>query len=156
MQILYDTNILSELARPAPNPDVITWSQQHQIITISVITLEEISYGLAAKPNSRIQRWFEHFFEQYCTILSVTAEIAQFAGQLRGQLQIQGRQRTQADMLIAATAKFYALTLATRNVRDFEGCDIVIVNPFERSQCRNDCYTEAIAFSSPLKLDIAS
>lgn len=134
MEVLCDTNILSELARPVPNPIVMSWVQQYQIITISVITLEEIVYGLAAKPSSRIQKWFDLFFEQYCTVLPVTVEIAQLAGQIRGQLQTQGKTRTQADMLIAATAKSYALTLATRNVRDFEGCDVLVINPFERSQ----------------------
>lgn len=55
VQILCDTNIVSELARPSPNAGVIAWSQQLQSVTISVITVEEISYGLASVPNQRVQ-----------------------------------------------------------------------------------------------------
>ena len=52
------------------------------------------------------------------------------AGVLRGQLGRRGRPRAQADMLIAATAALHGLTLATRNVRDFEDCGVAVVNPF--------------------------
>jgi predicted nucleic acid-binding protein len=131
LQILCDTNIVSELARPAPNPSVLAWSQQLQSIVVSVITLEEIAYGLAAKPNPRVQAWLEKFFATYCSVLPITAEISQVAGQLRGHLKTRGQTRTQADMLIAATAKCHNLLLATRNTRDFEGCDISIINPFQ-------------------------
>jgi toxin FitB len=89
------------------------------MLSISVITLEEIAYGLAAKPNARIQEWFEQFLQMDCRILPVTDIIALQAGTLRGRLQTQGKPRTQADMLVAATAKVHNLTLVTRNVRDF-------------------------------------
>jgi toxin FitB len=49
---------------------------------------------------------------------------------MRGKLQSEGRPRTQADMLIAATAKIHQLTLVTRNIKDFQGCDIAIFDPF--------------------------
>ena len=52
------------------------------------------------------------------------------AGQLRGKLQSQGKPRTQADMIIAATAQIHKLTLVRRNTRDFEGCGIPLINPF--------------------------
>ncbi|NJR65724.1 MAG: type II toxin-antitoxin system VapC family toxin [Leptolyngbyaceae cyanobacterium CRU_2_3] len=59
MTILCDTNIISELVRPRPNENVLAWSSGVSLISISVITLEEIIYGLSAKPNPRIQAWFE-------------------------------------------------------------------------------------------------
>jgi toxin FitB len=101
------------------------------MISISVITLEEIAYGLAAKPNTRIQAWFEQFLQTNCRVLSITDAISLQAGTLRGTLQIQGKPRTQADMLIAATAKVHNLTLVTRNVRDFRDCGIALLNPFD-------------------------
>lgn len=131
MQILCDTNIISELTRPAPNAQVLVWSRQISLIIISVITLEEIAYGLSAKPNPRVQAVLEGFLQTYCTILPISLEVAQMAGELRGQLKTQGKPRTQADMLIAATAKYHQLSLATRNVRDFEDCGIGIINPFQ-------------------------
>jgi predicted nucleic acid-binding protein len=96
-----------------------------------VVTLEEVSYGLSWRPNPEIQAWFDRFLAESCTVLPVTAEIARQAGALRGRFRLGGRQRTQADMLIAATAQAHQLALATRNVRDFDGCGIPLVNPFE-------------------------
>jgi predicted nucleic acid-binding protein len=130
MKFLCDTNIISELARPQPNSGVLQWSADVSSIALSVITLEEISYGLTSKPNTRIQAWFGQFLDSYCQIIPITPEIALLAGKMRGKLRNQGKTRSQADMLIAATAKIYQLTLVTRNIRDFEDCDISLLNPF--------------------------
>ena len=45
-------------------------------------------------------------------------------------LKGRGQTSTQADMLIAATAQIHGLTVVTRNVRDFDGCGIAVLNPF--------------------------
>ena len=50
---------------------------------------------------------------------------------MRGVLAARGQVRHMADMLIAATAQIHALTLVTRNVRDFDGCGIAVLNPFD-------------------------
>lgn len=131
MTVLCDTNILSELARSCPHPNVLTWSEQITVIALSVITLEEITYGLAAKPNARIQSWFEKFLQGNCQVLPITDAIVSQSGSLRGTLQTQGKPRTQADMIIAATAQVHQLVLVTRNIRDFEDCGISLFNPFE-------------------------
>jgi predicted nucleic acid-binding protein len=131
LSYLVDTNVLSELARPKPNPNVVTWAAALDAMSISAVSLEEIFYGLAATPSPRIVAWFETFVARRCRVLDVTAAIARQAGQMRGALRGRGRQRTQADMLIAATAAQHGATLATRNVRDFEGCGVIVFNPFE-------------------------
>jgi predicted nucleic acid-binding protein len=130
---LVDTNVLSELARPAPNPNVIAWAATLDAFALSAVTVEEIFYGLAARPSPRILAWFESFVSRRCRVLDVTAPIARQAGQLRGALSLRGRARTQADMLIAATAAHHGLTLATRNERDFHDCGIAVLNPFDRA-----------------------
>jgi predicted nucleic acid-binding protein len=127
---LVDTNVISEPIRPRPNPAVVAWLSTVDEIAISVISLEEISLGLARKRSARIERWFDELFST-CRILEVTAPIARHAGVLRGQLGARGQARTQADMLLAATAAIHGLTLATRNVRDFDGCGVVVVDPFD-------------------------
>jgi len=130
MTFLCDTNVLSELVRSQPNPGVAAWAQSVSSIAASVVTVEEVTYGLAWKPNLRIQSWFASFFEDYAAVLPVTFEIADRAGWLRGSLQARGETRTQADMLIAATAQVHGLTLVTRNARDFQNCGIPLLNPF--------------------------
>lgn len=130
MSFLFHTNVSSELVRPHPQPSVLTFVSGISQITISAITIEEVIYGLSAKPNLRIQEWFERFFISYCTVLPITEAIARQAGELRGKLQTEGKVRTQADILIAATAKTHRLTLITRNIKDFEGCNLTILDPF--------------------------
>ena len=128
--MLCDTNIISELARPQPNKGVWTWASQHQHIHMSSITVDELYFGLAWKPNPRIRLWLDNFLEDYCTILPVCEKVARYAGESRGTLQAQGKPRTQADMLIAATAAVHDLTLVTRNSKDFESCGVRLLNPF--------------------------
>lgn len=128
---LVDTNIISELAKRTPNENVIAWARTIDQISISVITLEEIIFGLSWKPNERIQQWFDNFLTNFCAIVPVSVEIATHAGQLRGLLTQRGIQRTQADMTIAATAQVNHQTLVTRNVKDFCDCNIPVFNPFQ-------------------------
>lgn len=128
---LYDTNIVSELVRPIPNPGVIALSQSLNQVCLSVITIEEIFYGLTAKRATRTVQRIESFLQSQAVILPVTDEISRRAGELRGLLRTRGQTRPQADMLIAATAQHHQLTVVTRNVRDFESCGVPLLNPFE-------------------------
>ena len=131
MTVLCDTNIVSELARPRPNPGVAAWGSNITSIALSVISLEEIIYGLSARPNQRIYNWFQAFLSDYCEIIPVTAEVAHRSGELRGTFRSKGITRSQADILIAATAQVHQLVLVTRNTRDFEDCGISLLNPFD-------------------------
>ena len=63
-------------------------------------------------------------------ILPVTTETAKRAGELRGLLRKKGVSRSQADMLIAATAQQHQLTVVARNTKDFEDCGIPLLNPY--------------------------
>jgi predicted nucleic acid-binding protein len=116
---LCDTNIISELARPQPNPGVLAWSAQVSAISLSVITLEEIAYGLASKPNARVQNWFQEFLKTYCQIIPITAEIAHHSGELRGGLRTQGKPRTASQflMVVSVTPSASANCFWVRNCR---------------------------------------
>jgi len=128
---LLDTNILSEIVRPAPDARVLAWVEERPLIAISVVTVEEVYFGLTWRPKERVRAWFERFLEMSCEVLPVTLAIARRAGEIRGDLQRQGAVRDQADILIAATAQVHQTTLVTRNVRHFEGCGIPLINPFK-------------------------
>ncbi|HNR86711.1 MAG TPA: type II toxin-antitoxin system VapC family toxin [Spirochaetota bacterium] len=130
MQYLCDTNIISELAKGEPNPGVIEWAGTVAGCALSVITIEELHYGLSWRPNTRVQAWVEGFVRDHAEVLPVTEPIARAAGVLRGRMRAGGITRTQADMLIAATALVHGLTVVTRNGRDFEGCGVPVLDPF--------------------------
>jgi toxin FitB len=130
MNSLIDTNVFSELMRPKPNAKVLAWAKTQAQFQLSVVTVEEIYYGLSWKPNARVKRWFENFLENYADVLPITPEIARRAGELRGGFQQQGDNRSQADMLIAATALGHKLVVVTRNEKDFGGCGVKVVNPW--------------------------
>lgn len=127
---LVDTNVLAELSRREPNPGVLRWADTVGQVALSVITVEELSFGLALRPNPRLQQLYDEFLAQRCALLPITSEIARHAGRLRGELRSRGLQRTQADLLIASTAALHGLSLVTRNVRDFEGCGIALLDPW--------------------------
>ena len=130
MSYLLDTNVISELGRKIPDQTGATWANALEAITISAITMDELVFGFTVKPSARVLRWFEEFVGTHCRVLAVTEAIARHAGILRGQLARRGKVRLQADMLIAATAAMHGLTLATRNESDFEGCGVIVMNPF--------------------------
>jgi toxin FitB len=130
---LVDTNVISELVRPVPNAGVLQWQKNRQTLEptlrISAITLDELVYGVLRKPSPRLMNWLDSF-EHSHDILPVTKTIARRAGELRAQLESKGFKRSQPDMFIAATAQIHGLTLVTRNVTDFDGCGIALLNPF--------------------------
>ena len=130
---LMDTNILSELSRARPDPKVETWVRRVTGAAISVITIEEIAFGIARASVSRrsnLTRWFEELLKTGLEVHDVTPAIARAAGELRAGREAAGRPVEQADMLIGATALVHGLTLATRNVADFEDCGVVLFDPF--------------------------
>lgn len=133
-KMLCDTNIISEMSRLRPDDGVLAWAEQVQSVCISAVTVEEIHFGLAWKNNPRIRQWFELFLQQSCEVLPVTLAMGRQAGEWRGLFQARGETRSQADMLIAATAAVHGLPLVTRNVKDFEGCGISLINPFSSVQ----------------------
>ena len=131
LNCLCDTNVISELMRRSANSKVFEWATTQEEFRLSVISLEEIFCGLEHKKLSKKRDWFEKFITCYCAILPVDTGIAMRAGQERGRFLAQGMVRTQADMIIAATAWKYELTVVTRNTKDFAGCGIPLFNPFD-------------------------
>ncbi len=131
--VLADTNVISEFVKKTPDTQVMRWLQAVELLAISVISLEEAHFGLAWQPNTRKLTLFNALVERLHAVYPITPNIAKRAGVLRGQFQAQGIIRSAPDMLIAATAIEHQLVLATRNVRDFMGCGVQVVNPFESS-----------------------
>ena len=128
---LADTNVVSELVKKSPSALVMQWLQSIELLTISAVTIEEAHFGFAWQPNARKVNLFNAVVQNLHAVYPINEAIAQRAGVLRGQFQAQGLIRAAPDILIAATAQEYQLIIATRNVRDFVGCGVQVLNPFE-------------------------
>ncbi|RYF72348.1 MAG: type II toxin-antitoxin system VapC family toxin [Comamonadaceae bacterium] len=127
--VLVDTHIISELMRRTPDPKLMEWFGRTPSIAVSVVTVDEIVYGLSRRAMQQLRERFDEFLIN-TQILDLDYRIARRAGELRGALSAHGIVRHPSDMHIAATAQVHALTLVTRNVRNFENCGIPLLNPF--------------------------
>lgn len=137
MRWLLDTCVLSELARPQPDAQVVAWLQTVAVedLALSVITTGEILFGVAHLPKGRRQDRLARFYhERFRTfserVLPITEPIAAGWAALRAQRQNMGRPLPVADGLIAATARHHGLTLATRNIDDFTQLELSLWNPW--------------------------
>lgn len=138
--IFLDTNVLSEVMRPVPNANVIAWldRQDPAELLLTAITVAEILYGIRRLPDSSRQATlfkmanslFEEEFAQ--RILPFDAAVAMHYAELVCQRQQQGRPISVADAQIASICRSVdGASLATRNVRDFSGIGLALVNPWE-------------------------
>jgi predicted nucleic acid-binding protein len=135
---LVDTNLPSELTKTIPHPrvaDFLIRAGRMQIF-VSVVTIGEIAKGAGLPEGKRRQElrlWLDQVMRPWFAgrILPVTENIAERWGALSGEQRVRGRQITMADGLIAATALEHGLTVATRNVKDFEGLGVTIINPWD-------------------------
>jgi len=129
VKYLLDTNIVSELTRRTPQPEVVAWAASVPEHAVSAVTVEELWFGIIRRPDPRVFEWVAQYLRRHA-VLPVTADIAERCGKMRGDFSRRGITRHPQDMLIAATAQAHNLTLVTRNVRDFEHCGIALLNPF--------------------------
>jgi toxin FitB len=132
-KFLCDTNVISEIMRKKPAPRVGSWFSSLPVpaIALSIITIEELVFGLRRKRLYEKEAWLRRFTASACRIIEVTAEDVFWAGEKRGSLSSEGRTIFQADALIAAAARRGGLVLATRNIRDFNNFGIPLLNPWE-------------------------
>ena len=141
-RILLDTNVLSELMRPRPEPRVLDWFAAQGAQTrfvISAITQAEILLGIALRPAGKkrtalasvAQSMFEQefhglnlAFDEYAA--PVYASIVALRGRSGAPLSVE-------DAQIAAIASHHRVPLATRNTKDFAQVPgLALINPWER------------------------
>jgi hypothetical protein len=133
---LLDTNVVSEVARPHPHQNVVTFLEAARVsqtlVCISVLTLGELRKGVAsrrvrdAEGAARLARWVDEIEADFAErILSVDRAVARIWGELSAS-----RPLPVVDTLIGATAIAHGLTLVTRNVRDMAVGGIDLVNPW--------------------------
>lgn len=136
--IILDTNVLSEVMKPAPSPRVLRWLGQFPASRLftTAITQAEILYGLELLPKgkrrSALQSAVEAMFAEDFVgrILPFDGEAARVFPQIAFARRALGRPVTQFDTQIAAIARTRGAAIATRNTPDFENCGIPVLNPW--------------------------
>lgn len=135
--ILLDTCVISEVGRESPDPLVLGWFQSlsEDHLRLSVLSVGEIQKGIdlldPGARRTRLQRWLDGLVSLFGDrILPVDEPVARRWGSVGAAAQRSGRRRPPIDTLIAATALHHGLAVATRNVVDFEGTGVRIVNPW--------------------------
>jgi predicted nucleic acid-binding protein len=138
--ILLDTNVVAELMRPAPLPAVVRWLNEQDAgdLYLTTITIGEIGYGVAILPSGKRRAVLEEGFRKVLgifadRILAFDTEAAGQYGPLMAERRSAGRPLGISDGQIASIAVAQGATVATRNIRDFEGCSVDLIDPFAKS-----------------------
>jgi predicted nucleic acid-binding protein len=140
--ILLDTSVLSEPLRPAANRSVVDWIDRcDEESVISVVTVFELVSGVALLPAGRRRDQLDNIVEQLLRrftgrIYAFDEMAARAAARLRALARAQGKgahtlPEKLADLQIAGTAAAYGLSLATRNIRDFEPFGLKLIDPWQ-------------------------
>ncbi len=135
MKYLVDANVLSEATKPSPNDKVLDWlGKNERVLAVNPIVLGELQYGIfllpSGKKRDRLLKWLASGI-QHLAMLVLDAETAREWAQLLSELKRKGHAMPIKDSLIAASARQYGLSIATRNTKDFAPAGVKLVNPFE-------------------------
>jgi predicted nucleic acid-binding protein len=138
---LLDTNVISELRRPKPEPRVVAFvrGQPLEALYISVVTLAEIRFGIELLPDaarrSELNNWLAHkvrpMFEQ--RVLAISEDVMFNWRLLVEEGRKAGHTFSQPDLIIAATAQHHGLTIVSRDTKEYEVARIDVFNPWTNS-----------------------
>lgn len=137
MSFLLDTNLVSEWVKPRPNPGVVAWlsSADEDRTFLSVVTLAELRHAVERLGSGARQRRLDQWLSVELPlrfdgrILLIDPVVADGWGRVMARVRDAGRAIGVMDAFIAATALAHDLTLATRNIGDFDGV-VRLVNPW--------------------------
>jgi toxin FitB len=136
--IVLDTNVVSALMRGEPDPFVVSWLDglPTESIWTTSVTVFEIRLGLEILAEGRRRRQLEDAFAKALEedfegrVLPFDQVAAQAAGRIAAERRRAGRTVEIRDIQIAGIVNIRKATLATRNTRHFEGCGLVLVDPW--------------------------
>jgi len=136
---LIDTNVVSNMMLARPAAEVARWisAQPAELMFTATVCQAEILAGIAILPESRRRRDLEDaaaamFAEDFADrVLTFDADAAVAYAAIFAARRRMGRPAAIIDLMIAAIAQSQGASVVTRNVSDFEGCGIAVVNPWE-------------------------
>jgi predicted nucleic acid-binding protein len=138
--IVLDTNVLSEILRPNPEPRVTEWlsDQPRSSVFTTTITRGEILYGIRVLPAGKrrdglwdaAMKIFD--IDLAGQVLSFDSLAADEFAEISSTRRAAGRPIAQFDAQIAGITRSRGAQLATRNVRDFDVCGFDVINPWSK------------------------
>jgi predicted nucleic acid-binding protein len=138
---LLDTNVLSELRRPKPNTKVVSFvaSKPLDLLFVSIVTFAEIRFGIEsvgdATRRAELNDWLAHkvrpMFDERA--LAVSEDVMFKWRLLVADGRKAGHTYSQPDLIIAATALYYGLTVVTRDASDFKTARVPVLNPWRET-----------------------
>jgi hypothetical protein len=137
--IVLDSNVISEVMRPQPNPDVLRWldEQPNSSVWTTSVNIYEIRSGLESMPHGSKQSLLMHSFGRWLSdviqgrIASFDESAARRSAELHALRKELGRPVDVRDTMIAGIVLATHATLATRNVKHFDDIAASVVNPWE-------------------------
>ena len=138
MRFLLDTNVVSELRKPQPNPKVSRWTAEthEENLFLSVVTVAELRFGIERQENSehrnRLEEWVRNVIEGFgVRVLPIDTQVAEAWGNIMARSAAVGRKMAPMDCFLAATALVWDLTLVTRNTADFSHFGGSVFSPWD-------------------------
>lgn len=139
MKYILDTCVISELAKLAPNKNVISWVTRNneEDFYLSTLTFGELHKGISklapSKKKEHLHQWVEYELKERFEnrIIDIDLKVAKVWGDIQGQAERKGRPMPAIDSLIAATGAAHDLIVVTRNTSDMEPSGVSLLNPWE-------------------------
>lgn len=136
--IVLDTNVVSELMRPAPDPGVVAWVAAQGTLWLTAVSEAELRLGVALMPagaraaavGAAVAAMLAEDFAG--RILPFDGAAARAYAAICAERRAAGRPIAAFDAMIAGIARSAGATVATRNLRDFEGCGVALINPWSQ------------------------
>ena len=136
--IILDTNVVSEPLKPAPDPQVLDWlnAQAPDTLYLTCVNLAELLAGVALLPAGRRRTALQQALDAQILplfegrVLPFDRPAAEAFARIHASVQATGHTPAFADTAIAAIASAHGYAVATRNVRDFAGTGVAVLNPW--------------------------
>lgn len=137
--IVIDTNVISELWKVEPNPNVLAWidAQAIETLYLSAVTVAELRHGLATMPEGKRRTFYQERLEHAVLpafagrVLAFDLDTSKTYADLMARARAGGKAIAKADGYIAATAAAHGLMAATRETSPFEAGGLEVINPWE-------------------------
>jgi predicted nucleic acid-binding protein len=132
---LLDTSVYCQPMKPRPLPSARErWtSVGDDALAISAICEAEVLYGLALKRSTKLNALYHGLLKDRLRVLPVDSGVAKHFASLKSWAKVNGRALSDFDLLVAATARAHDLTMATLNLRHFQGLPNLTVEDWSRT-----------------------